>query len=504
MVASERPPAVAQDEHLVIVNPVSREQIGSIPVTTHERLGRMVRRARAAQRTWGAMEATQRAALIRRWGDILWQERYDLIAAIREETGKTTQSALLEVIGVDNIVGYYTQKAPALLRPQRARPLIPLIQRARIHHKPYGVVGVIGPFNYPYLLVFMDAIPALLAGNAVVLKPSDLTPFTAEYGLRTLHMAGIPEDVVQIAHGDYRTGAALVDLVDYVHFTGSTDAGRQVAQAAAARMIPCSLELGGNDPSIVLADADLDFAAAGLLLGAFENAGQACVSVERAYVVEPIYDEFIEHLLEWVRQFSVGAGNSMDVHMGSLTHPQGIAKIEAHIRDALAKGARILYGGQRRPDLGPLFFEPTILVDVDHTMDVMREESFGPLLPVMRVADAQEAIRLANDSSYGLSASIFSRNLRRAEELALQLNCGDVSINRTHLVIGTPDLPSGGQKLSGLGRRNGEQGLLKYTATQSILADTNFGQVPDLRLADPTSLKLLLFLRVLRRFLRFL
>ena len=246
-------------------------------------------------------------------------------------------------------------------------------------------------------------------------------------------------------------------------------------------------------------------AAAGLLRGAFENAGQVCISVERAYVEEAIYDRFLDRVMFYANQLHLGAGDGMDVHVGSMTNQRELERTEAHVQDAVNKGARILYGGKRRPDLGALFFEPTVLVDVDHSMDVMREETFGPVLPIMKVRSADEAVRgLANDLQYGLSASIFSMDYARAEQLALQIDTGDVSINRTQMVVGTPSLPSGGQRESGLGRRNGPEGLLKYVTTQSILIDNMLGQKPSLSLADPVTLRAVLILRVLRRFLPFL
>lgn len=491
-------------DRMDVRNPVTGEIIGSIPITPPEEVAAVIARARVAQRTWGALSVRERGALLRRWADLLWENQEEGMQIIRRETGKPDSGAFLELMALDGVVNYYYHEAPKILKPKARRTLFPFVHFAKVFYKPHGVVGIISPWNYPFLLPFMDLVPALFAGNTIVMKPSEVTPFSAEFGVEMMYRAGIPRDVIQIVHGDGRTGAAVVEDVDYIGFTGSTATGRKVALKAAERLIPYSLELGGKDPSIVLRDAQLDMAAAGLLRGAFENAGQVCISVERAYVEEAIYDRFLERLLYYASLFNFGPGDGMDVHMGSLTNLREVERTEAHIQDALDKGARVIFGGKRRPDLGPLFFEPTILVDVDHSMDVMREETFGPLLPIMQVRSADEAVQLANDSPYGLSASIFTTNYARGEQLARQIDTGDVSINRTQMVVGTPALPSGGQRESGIGRRNGPEGLLKYVTTQSILIDTMLGQKPELSLADPLTLKIVLILRALRRYLPFI
>ena len=367
----------------------------------------------------------------------------------------------MEIVVVDNTLHYFSKIANRTLKPQRRRSLFPIVQRAKVTYKPHGVAGFITPWNYPYLLVFIDVIPALIAGNTVIVKPSEITPLCCQYAIQLMHQVGIPSDVAQMVTGDGSTGAALVEFVDFISFTGSTHVGRKVAMRAAERLIPFSLELGGNDPSIVLKDADLDMTAAGLVRGAFENSGQACVSVERVYVDETIYDPLIAKVKEYGAKFLVGSGRDMDIHMGSLTNLNELERTEAHIQDAVARGATVIMGGQRRPDLGNLFFEPTILVDVDHSMDIVQQETFGPVLPIMKVKDEAEALRLANQSNYGLSASVFGKDLRHAEAIAQQIDSGDVSINRTHIGIGTPSVPSGGQKESGLGTTEWQARLIK-------------------------------------------
>jgi succinate-semialdehyde dehydrogenase/glutarate-semialdehyde dehydrogenase len=381
---------------------------------------------------------------------------------------------------VDATAAYYHYTAPGLLRPQTRRSLFPLLQWARVYYKPYGVVGVISPWNFPFLLAFLDMIPALIAGNTIVIKPSEVAPFSARWGVKLMHRAGIPANVVQIVNGAGETGAALVDEVDYVMFTGSTSVGRKIAARAGERLIPCSLELGGKDPAIILKDADLDMAAKGLLLSALGNAGQICISTERVYVEKAVYDPFLARLRHHIAQFRVGPGDDLHTHMGSLTNARELRRVEAQVADALAKGAQVIYGGRRRPDLGPLFYEPTILVNVDHTMLVMQEETFGPLIPIVRVKDADEAVRLANDSEYGLSGLIYTRDLRQGEKLAARLESGDVVVNRPQWTWATLAAPMGGAKpASGLGRRGGPEGLLRFTHPQSIILDAAARVLPQ-------------------------
>ncbi len=491
-------------QQISVKNPVTGEQIGELPLMTGEQVEAAVSRAREAQPAWEQRGVKARAKLIRTWGDAVWKDRDPLMQIIRRETGKTDSNAFVEAAVLDNIINYYAREAPRLLRPQRRRALFPVIQRTRVYFRPYGVVGFITPWNYPYLNALGDLIPALIAGNTVMLKPSEITPYTSLYAVEKMYEMGIPREVVQVVTGDGSTGRALVDCVDFISVTGSTATGRKVAQRAAERLIPVSLELGGKDPLIVLNDADLDAAVAGTLRSALENAGQACISVERVYVESGIYERFVERTLETVKQFTVSAAGGFDVCMGCMTNLREVIRAEEHIQDAVEKGARVIYGGKRRPDLGPLFFEPTILVDVDHSMKVMTEETFGPIVPIMRVKDVDEAIRLANDSEYGLSASLYTRDLRRGEQIARRIEAGDVSINRPQMVFGTPSLPMGGVKQSGIGRRNGVEGLMRFVRPQSILIDTLIGSPPSLTFTDPVTLTAFRAMRAVRRVLPFI
>ncbi|MBI1257603.1 MAG: aldehyde dehydrogenase family protein [Chloroflexi bacterium] len=498
----------AAQTYFSVSNPATGEPIGSLPLMGRDDVQAAVSRARAAQPGWEALGVHDRARLLRLWADAVLADQRHLMGLIRRETGKSDPSAFVEVLVLDNIASYYAKHAPRILKAQRRMPVFPLVHRAHVHYRPYGVAGFITPWNYPYFNGLSDLLPALVAGNSVVLKPSEITPYVALYAVEKMREVGFPPDVIQVVTGDGSTGAALIDCVDYIHLTGSTATGRKVALRAAERLIPYSLELGGKDPLIVLNDADLDSAVVGTLRSALENAGQACISIERVYVEQGIYEAFLERALTYVQQYTVGAEGGNATCMGCMTNERELLRTEDHLRDAVAKGARILYGGKRRPDLGPLFFEPTLLVDVDHTMHVMTDETFGPLVPIMRVRDADEAIRLANDTSYGLSASLYTRDLRRGEQLARRIEAGDVSINRPQMVIGTPSLPMGGVKASGVGRRGGPEGLLRFVQTQSILADTlldvRLGMKPSLTFTDPVTSNGFKVMRALRRLVPFL
>jgi len=493
-----------QRDYLDVINPVTQDVIGQIPVTEAEEVADTVERARFAQRAWAKLTVKERARFVRRWLDILWEHQDEGIKVLRRENGKTDGGAFIEFMMVDNIGQYYIHHAERILKPKRRPSLFPGIQWAKLFYKPRGVVGIISPWNYPFALPFMDMLPALIAGNTIVLKPSEVTPFIAAWAVDLMYEAGIPRDVVQVVQGDGRTGSALVDHVDYVQFTGSAAVGRIVGKKAVDRLIPFSLELGGKDPAIVLADADPDKASIGLIQGAFENSGQVCISIERVYVEEGIYEPLIERLQHNMKRITQNAGDGMDVVVGSMTNQAELDRTQAHLDDAVKKGAKIIVGGNPRPDLGALFFEPTILVDVDHSMDIMRIETFGPVMPIMKVKDSNEAIRLANDTDFGLSASIFSSNLKRAQDIALQIDTGDVSVNRAQYAIGTPSIPSGGQRESGMGRRNGAEGILKYTASQSIVLDNLIGAEKELQIATPFAVTVIKALRVIRRYIPFI
>jgi succinate-semialdehyde dehydrogenase / glutarate-semialdehyde dehydrogenase len=491
-------------EQIPVKNPVTGEIIGQIPVHTRQDVEDAVERARFAQKTWSALSVQTRAAMMRRWADMVWEQQNDVVRTIRRETGKTDGMAFSEIIVLDVAINYYYHNAARLLKPQTRNSLIPFVHKARVHYHPYGVVGVISPWNFPFHLPFADLIPALIAGNTVVFKPSEITPYSAELGVELLYKAGVPRDVVQIVHGGGSTGSALVDAVDYIAFTGSTATGRKIAARAGERLIPCSMELGGKHPAVVLNDAEIENAASGLIKGAFSNAGQFCMGIERAYVDDEIHDRLVARVQHYMSQYVYGAGDGPLVHMGSLTNEREIERIEAHIQDAVSKGATLIHGGKRRPDLGPLFFEPTVLTNVDHSMKVMQEETFAPMLPIMKVKGMEEAIRLANDSEYGLAASVWTKDLTKGELVATRLMYGDVTVNVSQMVIGTPTLPSGGRRASGIGRRNGPEGLMRYVASQSVVLNNGLAQEPTLSVLDDKTLMTVKILRAIRRYIPFI
>jgi acyl-CoA reductase-like NAD-dependent aldehyde dehydrogenase len=340
---------------------------------------------------------------------------------------------------------------------------------------------VIGPWNYPLSNSFGDCIPALAAGNAVILKPSEVTPLTSLLMLEAMRESGLPEGVYQVATGAGETGEALIDGVDMVMFTGSTVTGRKVAERAGRTLTPVSLELGGKDPMLVLADADLERAANAAAFYSMQNGGQTCISVERAYVEAPVYDDFVRRVTEKVGSLRQGPPRGPgSVEVGAVTFDKQIEKIEAHVDGARAAGATVLTGGRRREGAGR-FYEPTVLVDVDHSMECMTDETFGPTLPIMKVADAEEGIRLANDSSYGLAASVWTKDTARGEEIARRIEAGAVCVNDAQLNYLALELPMGGWKASGLGSRHGASGIRKYTRQQSLLV-TKFAPKRDLHM----------------------
>jgi succinate-semialdehyde dehydrogenase / glutarate-semialdehyde dehydrogenase len=497
MVIADKPATIS------VSNPVTGAVIGEIEKTTRAEVEAAVKRARTAQRIWQQMGVQERCKLLRQFEKLLWENQREAMDIIRAETGKNDTSAFFEVVILANLVSWLFHNAPRLLAPRRRPPTFPIIQSAKVYYKPRGVVGFITPWNYPLMLAYVDALPALAAGNAVVIKPSEITPFSALYIRDLLHQVGIPPEVVQVVTGDGETGAALVDYVDYISFTGSTASGKKVAVKAAERLIPYSLELGGKNAMLVLRDADLDLAATGALTGALENAGQMCISIERVYVEDEVYDKFVEKIRHYAEQFKLSAAQGFEVNMGSLTHERELQRAERHVEDALSKGATLVFGGKRRPDLGALFYEPAVLANVHHGMDVMNEETFGPVIPVMRVKNEAEAVALANSSQYGLSGAVFTRNVALGEHLATQLDTGDVSVNRTTVVPGAHDLPWGGQKNSGVGRRGGPEGLLRFVSTQSVVVDRPFAARPSITMLDSVVYSLVKLMHTVRRYVPF-
>ena len=468
-------------EEIAVDNPATGEIAGHVPDMTND-VPTLVARARKAQRDWAARPIAERAEIVgamRRW---LVRNRDRLVESTMRETGKTYEDALLnEVFVAADSFRFWEKKSERYLKDERVPARGPMVlgRKFLVRRRPLGVVGVIAPWNYPLTIGLGDAVPALMAGNAVVVKPSDVTPLTTRMAVEGfVREAGLPEDVLLVATGRGDTGAALVDHVDMIMFTGSTRTGRKVATRAAERLIPVSLEMGGKDPMIVCADADLDRAANAATTMGLLNSGQICLSVERIYVEDEVHDRFVEKLVTAVgklRQRGITSPGEADV--GAMTFPPQIETVERHVADALDKGATALTGGQRGDGPG-LYYEPTVLVNVNHDMACMREETFGPTLPVMRVSDVDEAVRLANDSVYGLGSSVFTKDLAKGEAIARRIRAGGTAVNDAIIQCLGYEAPFGGSAESGVGSRNAREGILKYTEPHTIMV-TRFGLKRD-------------------------
>jgi len=455
-----------------VENPATGETVATVPDLGAEVVAEMAALARAAQPGWEAYGFEGRARVLLRAQKWLMDNADQVVSTIVSETGKTYEDATFAEISYGGgAFGFWATHAGEYLADERVKSSQVLVKGKKLilRFRPLGLIGVIGPWNYPLTNSFGDCIPAMAACNSVILKPSEVTPLTSLLLAEAMRECGLPENVLQIATGRGETGAALVDHVDMIMFTGSTRTGRKVAEAAAKRLIPASLELGGKDPMIVLSDADLERAANFAAYYSMQNAGQTCISIERAYVEEPVYDEFVQKVAEKVRALRVGKPEGPgSVEVGAITFPPQLQTIEDHVTDAVDKGARVLTGGHAKPGAGR-FYEPTVLVDVDHTMKIMTEETFGPTLPIMKVEDAEEAVRLANDSPYGLGSSVFTRDVERGEQIARRLEAGAANVNDAMINYTVLELPMGGAKHSGLGSRHGAGGIRKYCSQQAIV-----------------------------------
>jgi acyl-CoA reductase-like NAD-dependent aldehyde dehydrogenase len=451
-----------------VENPATGAVVRTIQATAPEEVRALADRARAAQPAWEALGFEGRGRVLRRTRRWLVENSDRVVDTLVSESGKTYEDAQGEVLYGAQALGFWAKHAPKYLADRKVRSANPVVagRKLLVRYRPIGVVGVIGPWNYPLINNFGDCIPALAAGNAVVLKPSSVTPLTSLVLADAMRECGLPPDVLQVAAGPGGTGAALVDVADMIMFTGSTDVGRKILVQAAQRLIPVSLELGGKDPMIVLADADVDHAARAATFYALQNSGQTCISVERVYVEAPIHDAFVAKVADQVRALRQGVPNGpASVDVGAMTFGPQVDLVREHVEQARAAGARVLTGGRANGR----FFEPTVLADVDHSMTAMTEETFGPTLPIMKVADAEEAIRLANDSPYGLGASVWTRDVARGEAIARRIESGFACVNDANLNYYALELPMGGWKTSGMGMRHGPDGIRKYARQQSIV-----------------------------------
>ncbi|HXV37286.1 MAG TPA: aldehyde dehydrogenase family protein [Myxococcota bacterium] len=458
---------------LRLADPANGGDLGEIEVQNAHDVAAALEAARKAQPAWGARPVAERARYLTRAVRALLERQDAFIEVMLRESGKPRSEVLMmEIFSACDEMTYYAKHAGALLRAEK-RPLhgfMRFLKKLRIEYRPLGVVGVISPWNGPFILSLSPTIQALLAGNAVLLKPSEVTPRSGALVGELLESVGLPDGLLAVLTGDAETGAALVESgVDKICFTGSVETGRSVAQACARRLIPCTLELGGKDPMIVCEDANLDSAAGGAVVGAFLNSGHVCCSTERVYVVDAVADEFTRKVLERVSRLRQGSSGEFDI--GAIFWDEQLGIIERHVADALAKGATLLAGGRRNPELDGLFFEPTVLADVSHDMLVMREETFGPVLPIMRVADLDEAVRLANQSEYGLGANVWTQDPHTGLELARRIESGSVCINDMAVTFGVLEAPFGGLKNSGVGQVHGATALRGFAHAKPIVID---------------------------------
>ncbi|MBI1378464.1 MAG: aldehyde dehydrogenase family protein [Frankiales bacterium] len=448
-----------------------------LPLSTEVDVDAAYAMARRAQRQWAARPARERARVFLRFHDLVLDRQAEVLDIAQTETGKARRDAFEELLDCALNARHYGRVGPALLAPQRRLGVFPTLTRTTEHHHPKGVVGVVSPWNYPITLAVTDALPALVAGNGVVLRPDPQTTVTALWAVDLMREAGLPEGLMPVVIGDGATvGRAVLDRADYVMFTGSTRVGREVAARAGERLVGCSLELGGKNALVVRADADIERTAEIAERACFANSGQLCIGIERVLVHEDVADAFLEAFLARVRALRLKPGVGWGADMGSLISAKQRDNVLAHVEDAVAKGAQVLTGGRARPDIGPFFVEPTVLTGVTPEMLACREETFGPVVSVSTFRTDDEAVARANDTDYGLNASVCTRDLRAGTAMALRIQAGTVNVNEAYgSTWGSTSAPMGGMKASGLGRRHGVEGILKYTETQTVSVQRGLG-----------------------------
>ncbi len=466
-----------QTERRVLVarNATTGAVLGELPIADEDAVRAAVAAARAAQPFWAALSFRQRGRYLLRFRDIMLERSDKLARVISQEVGKPRmESMLTEILAAADIINYYVKNAEKMLADEPVPLHLLKHRKSYLHYEPYGVIGIISPWNFPFVISLSEVVTALIAGNAVVLKPSELTPMCGQAVADMLNEAGLPKNVFQIVHGYGDTGAALVrSRVDKICFTGGGTTARHIMHAAADNLTPVVFELGGKDPMIVCADADVERAAQAAVWGAFANCGQVCASVERVYVHKDISDAFIKRVVELTKKLRVGvAADGEDVDVGSMIDERQVQVVERQVSDAVEKGATILCGGKRPAHLSGPFYEPTVLTNVNHGMLVMREETFGPLLPIMVVESDEEAVRLANESIYGLDAYVFSQNRAYADRIARRIEAGTVMINDVISSYSVPETPWGGVKQSGFGRvHGGALGLKEFCQVRHVMGE---------------------------------
>ena len=482
--------------------PATGKPLAVIPQSTEDDVKEAFVRARRAQQAWARTSLDHRAALLLRLHDLVLDRQDEIIDLICWESGKARKHAFDEPLHIALTARYYARTAHEHLDTERRLGVIPGLTRAEVNRVPKGVVGIISPWNYPFTMALCDGIPALLAGNAVVTKPDAQTMLSALLGAKLLEEAGFPKDLWNVVAGPGRVlGTPIIERSDYICFTGSTATGKIIAKQCADRLIGCSLELGGKNPILILRDADLDKAAEGAVRACFSNAGQLCVSTERMFVADQVYDRFKEKFVAATKAMNLSAGLEWGSDMGSLISQDQLDTVTAHVDDAVAKGAVVLAGGKARPDLGPFYYEPTILEGVTPEMTCFGHETFGPVISLYRFGDETDAIARANDGEYGLNASIYTRDTHRGRIIARQIKCGTVNINEAFgATFASIDAPMGGMRESGMGRRQGSEGIHRYTETQAVASQALLRFSPQFGLDDEQYAKMMTFsLRLMKK-----
>ncbi|HEU4515343.1 MAG TPA: succinic semialdehyde dehydrogenase [Nocardioidaceae bacterium] len=482
--------------------PFNGQPLAVVPQSSADDVAEAFRRARRAQEAWANTPVHVRAEKLLNLHDIILDRQDEITDLICWESGKSRKHAFDEPLHVAMTARYYARTHDRHLAPAKRVGIVPVLTQVQVNRVPKGVVGIISPWNYPFTMALSDGLPALIAGNAVVHKPDAQTMLSALLGAQLLEEAGFPKDLWQIVAGPGRVlGSEIIGRSDYVCFTGSTATGRIIAEQAGRNLIGCSLELGGKNPMLVLRDADVERAAEGAVRACFSSAGQLCVSMERLFVADQVYEKFVGRFVERTKAQKLGPGLEWGTDIGSLISQQQLDAVTAHVEDAVAKGARVLAGGRPRPDLGPYFYEPTILEGVDPDMRCFGEETFGPVVSLYRFHDEADAIARANAGEYGLNASIYTRDVRRGREIARQIKCGTVNVNEAFAAtFGSLDAPMGGMRESGLGRRQGAEGIHRYTDPQAVAVQRLFRFSPVLGLSDETFAKAMTAqMRLMRR-----